>query len=281
MPDASEIKRQVEDICHSTVLDGAPLRRDLFRYIVKATLAGEPATETSIAIKVYGKTPDTFHPAIDAIVRVETGKLRKRLKKFYENEGKNAPLRITIEKYAAVAQYTDNYVPSQSSNASPTVLELQRPQIETLLYSSELRLPNTFLSHLIFDPCIRVPQGPQSTIPAQVFLTPDEPGAIRIYDGDVVRHIVSFQQAAENGELDDEKWGLYDPDFDAKAKGAEHVHVYHDVDTSFFGMTSELKAVLALESAQLLFLRQEARRRAPYPFIRLMTEKRWTAMQRE
>jgi len=281
MPEASEIKRQVEDICHSTVLDGAPRRRELLRYIVKATLAGEPATETSIAITVYGKAPDNFHPAIDTIVRVETGKLRKRLKKFYENEGKSAPVRITIVKYAAVARYTDSHVASQSSKASATVLELGRPQIEALLYSNQLRVPNTFLSHLIFDPRIRVPQGPQSTIPSQVFLTPDEPGAIRIYDADVVETIVSFQQAAESGELDDDRWGLYDPDFDAKAEGAGHAHVYHDVDTSFFGMTRELKALLALDSAQLLFLRQEGKPKVAYPFIRLMTEKRWTTVQRD
>lgn len=281
-PDDSEIRVQVEDICKSKVLDGAPRRRELLRYIVEATLAGEPATETSIATEVYGKSTETFNPAIDTIARVETGKLRQRLKAFYETEGKDAPVEITVVKYAAVARYTGSYVPVPSSEAPATVFELQRLEVQMLLYSSELRVPNEFLAHLDWAPhYVRFGQGPRSTIPSKLFLIHDAPGALQIYDADVVNYIVSFQRAAESGDLDEDRMGLYHPDFDANAKGARRPHLYHDVDTSFFLLTREEKLVLALESAQRLFLRKEGKAGRAYPFLRLMTEDRWTAMQQK
>jgi hypothetical protein len=105
-PSPEEIRRQVEHICHSQVLDGARRRRDLLRHIVEGALAGTPATESSIAIAIYGKDPTLFNPAVDAIARVETRKVRERLKKFYDSEeGQNAPVRITISKYTAETQY--------------------------------------------------------------------------------------------------------------------------------------------------------------------------------
>jgi hypothetical protein len=114
-PDPSEIWRQVDEICRTAPLDIARRRRELLRHIVKRTLAESPATETSIAIEVYKKDAAMFHPSIDAIARVETNKLRLALEEFYKAAGKNAPIRITIEKYSAVADYTEHYSPPPPS----------------------------------------------------------------------------------------------------------------------------------------------------------------------
>jgi len=112
--DVIDIKHQLIDICHSSVLDGAPLRREMLRHIVDATLAGEPATERSIAISVYRKD-HTFEPAIEGIVRGEKRKLIKALDRYYEEEGLNAPIRITISGYVALWERRNSHAPSPQS----------------------------------------------------------------------------------------------------------------------------------------------------------------------
>lgn len=56
-------------------------------------------------MEVFGRGPD-FDPAVDAIVRVDAGRLRARLRDYYEGEGRNDPLRIDIPKggYALVCR---------------------------------------------------------------------------------------------------------------------------------------------------------------------------------
>lgn len=52
--------------------------------------------EYEIATEVFGRSKTTFNPGEDAIVRVEAHRLRKRLKEYYENEGKEHPVQLSI-----------------------------------------------------------------------------------------------------------------------------------------------------------------------------------------
>src|SRR5439155_19442004 len=47
--------------------------------------------EYNIATEVLGRSKTVFNAAEDAIARVETHRLRKRLAEFYEKEGRNHP----------------------------------------------------------------------------------------------------------------------------------------------------------------------------------------------
>jgi hypothetical protein len=42
--------------------------------------------------------PSRRFPKVDTIVRVEAGKLRKRLDQYYENDGASTPVRITMAR---------------------------------------------------------------------------------------------------------------------------------------------------------------------------------------
>jgi hypothetical protein len=52
--------------------------------------------EYSIATEVFGRSTAVFDPAEDAIARVETHRLRKRLKDYYGGEGKNHAVQFTL-----------------------------------------------------------------------------------------------------------------------------------------------------------------------------------------
>ncbi|RPI27017.1 MAG: hypothetical protein EHM61_09935 [Acidobacteria bacterium] len=69
----------------------------LLRHVVTSTLEGRQdlLKEYSIGIDVFGRGP-FFDNRLDPIVRVQVRKLRARLKKYYETEGKDDRLRIEL-----------------------------------------------------------------------------------------------------------------------------------------------------------------------------------------
>lgn len=62
--------------------------------------------EYNIATEVFDRSSTCFNPGEDAIVRVEAHRLRKRLKEYYENEGKDNPLQISIPLGTYVPVFT-------------------------------------------------------------------------------------------------------------------------------------------------------------------------------
>jgi hypothetical protein len=82
-----------------------PRLSHLLQYMGKKLLSGEldQINEYNIATEVLGRSKTVFNAAEDAIARVETHRLRKRLATFYETEGRDHPIQITLP--------TGNYVP--------------------------------------------------------------------------------------------------------------------------------------------------------------------------
>lgn len=75
-----------------------PRLAKLLRYLVEKQLGGAAAhlTEYNIATEVFDRNKSNFIASDDAIARVETHRLRKKLKSFYESEGRDHPIRIEI-----------------------------------------------------------------------------------------------------------------------------------------------------------------------------------------
>jgi hypothetical protein len=84
-------------------LMGAPSFRDserhrrLLEFLVESTLRGEAdgLKEFVIATEVWGRDV-SFDPRIHSTVRVEVGRLRSRLKKYYASAGMQDPIRFRI-----------------------------------------------------------------------------------------------------------------------------------------------------------------------------------------
>ncbi len=88
---------------HLAVLEASGVFRDstrhrrLLAFLVEATLKGEAGglKEFVIAAEVWDRDV-SFDPRIHSIVRVEVGRLRTRLERYYAGEGANEPLRFSI-----------------------------------------------------------------------------------------------------------------------------------------------------------------------------------------
>jgi hypothetical protein len=87
-------------------LSRTPRLAKLLRYIGELYFQNRPTeiTEFHIATEVFGRSQTVFDSSKDSIARVEAHRLRKRLKEFYESEGKDHAISISLP--------TGNYVPS-------------------------------------------------------------------------------------------------------------------------------------------------------------------------
>jgi TolB-like protein/Tfp pilus assembly protein PilF len=96
------------------------------RFTVEETLAGntDQLKETIVGAEVFGRKPD-YDPRLDAVVRIEAVKLRARLKEYYDNEGRNDPLRIDIPKGGYVPVFLPQ-PPADAPVVSPPVAPRSR-----------------------------------------------------------------------------------------------------------------------------------------------------------
>ena len=110
LPYIEEIRAELERILSSREFPGAGRAAAFLRYVVEETLAGRGnrIKGYSIAIEVFGR--DETFTQDDPVVRIEAGRLRRSLERYYLVEGHRDPVRIDIPK--------GGYAPAFSWNAT-------------------------------------------------------------------------------------------------------------------------------------------------------------------
>ena len=96
---AESIRTQLDKILSSEPFRESERLRQFLRFTVDLTLKGEGSQikEYLIGVDVFGKE-ESFDPRTDAIVRVQAGKLRSKLAKYYAAEGREDPVIIEYPK---------------------------------------------------------------------------------------------------------------------------------------------------------------------------------------
>jgi hypothetical protein len=94
-----QIDAVIDKILSSPVFAKSPRQQDLLRYLVTETANGNAARLKgySIAVEVFGRSAD-FDPAEDAIVRVEMGRLRSKLREYYQTDGAGDDIVLDVPK---------------------------------------------------------------------------------------------------------------------------------------------------------------------------------------
>jgi len=95
---ADEVRTELERILADNVFANAEKMKRFLRFVVLETLEGrgERLNEALVGMEVYSNGK-AFDPRIDSTVRVEAGRLRAKLREFYESQG-DGGLRIEIPK---------------------------------------------------------------------------------------------------------------------------------------------------------------------------------------
>ncbi|WP_433972637.1 hypothetical protein [Tunturiibacter lichenicola] len=107
--DIRAIKEELDHVLASKVFLPAQRSQSFLRYIVERSLSGAPPKEYEIAVDVFGRGAE-YDPAIDATVRVEAGRLRTRLREYYDIAGAADPIFIEIPK----GGYTATFIPRET-----------------------------------------------------------------------------------------------------------------------------------------------------------------------
>jgi hypothetical protein len=106
-----------------------PRLAKLLKFLAERALQGRAAeiNEYTIATEVLGRSKTTFDGSTDSIARVETFRLRKKLKEYYETEGKDHTVAISLPVRSYVPEFIRREAPRQlSAPASvPTTIEPQ------------------------------------------------------------------------------------------------------------------------------------------------------------
>jgi hypothetical protein len=109
-----------------------PRLASLAQYLGEKHLSGktEEINEYNIATEVFGRSKTIFNASEDSIVRVEAHRLRKRLKDYYENEGKLNAIQLSLPSgtYIPVFMHLDaSQLPKQPSPESSVMAPPVRP----------------------------------------------------------------------------------------------------------------------------------------------------------
>jgi hypothetical protein len=91
------IREQLERILESPGFRNSKRYPNLLRYVVERTLLGQTSDlkERTLGIDVFGRSPD-YDPAVDPVVRVSAGEIRKRIAQYYHEAGHDTEIRIDL-----------------------------------------------------------------------------------------------------------------------------------------------------------------------------------------
>jgi TolB-like protein len=91
------VRDQLQKLISSSELARSESLTRLLRFLVEETLAGRAAQlkESRLGLEVFDRPPQSYDPAADPIVRVQVGRLRARLRNYYQGPG--ADDRVLIE----------------------------------------------------------------------------------------------------------------------------------------------------------------------------------------
>lgn len=97
--DPAAVRDHLGELLASPQFSSAPSLIRFLRFVVEESLAGRAdfLKEYAIGVAVFDRG-ENFDPRLDPIVRVQAGKLRTRLQRYYAGEGANAAIRLDVPK---------------------------------------------------------------------------------------------------------------------------------------------------------------------------------------
>jgi len=102
------VREHFERVLHSPHFDASARSREIFRFIVNEALSGhtENLSQTAIAVAVFNRGSN-FDPILDPIVRVQMGRLRRSLERYYLLDNGTDSFRIEIPKGAYAPSFVN------------------------------------------------------------------------------------------------------------------------------------------------------------------------------
>ncbi|WP_295556235.1 hypothetical protein [uncultured Hyphomicrobium sp.] len=142
--DQQAIRHQLERILHSSAFAQSRRRQRFLTYLVGETIAGrgDRIKGYSIALEVFDR-PKSFDPAVDPVVRIEAGRLRDKLREYYDVEGRGDLIRIDLPKgsYTPQIDFQHSGAPDPGLDATAAAIspEPEAPRVSPVPLLSRMR----------------------------------------------------------------------------------------------------------------------------------------------
>jgi hypothetical protein len=133
--DRAEAVAALERVLGSKAFHGSARCQQFMRFVVERTLDGDAASikERTIAVEVFGRPAD-YESSEDSIVRVKAGEIRRRLRQYYESEGLQESIVITLPR--------GGYVPNfETRNVDAAPMEEETAEVPVAETVAETRIP--------------------------------------------------------------------------------------------------------------------------------------------
>jgi len=119
--DRDQREEQVRRILRSVTFRNASTLQQLLAYLAAKSTggSGEMPKEYTIGVEAMGRKED-FDPKIDPIVRVQSHRLRTKLKEYYEAEGSQDPILVQIPK--------GHYLPTFERKSASSPISPEAPE---------------------------------------------------------------------------------------------------------------------------------------------------------
>ena len=158
---------ELDRICESPPFRHSLRHQQFLRHLIACKRAGRLGSlrEMALGVEFFGRPASTYDPKSDAVVRIEAGRLRQRLDRYYHGEGTDAAFEISLDK--------GGYVPLIRPRAPAAVMIGRQPSVAVLALPSPTPSPGDVelvatLTDEIVRTLSRLPQvrvlGPESSI---------------------------------------------------------------------------------------------------------------------
>ncbi len=122
VPDQALVYECLERVLSSPVFEKSLRQQDLLRYLVKENLAGngQRLKGYTLGVELFGRGVD-FDPTTDAIVRVEVGRLRTKLREYYGSNSHGDAVTFALPKggYVIDIHTSENHQTTASATPKP------------------------------------------------------------------------------------------------------------------------------------------------------------------
>jgi TolB-like protein len=138
-PAPDRVRQQLERLLASPIFVGSARLRRFLEFVVEKSLAGEGdrLKEYVIGVEVFDRDVE-YDPRVDSIVRVEAARLRAKLSEYYQGEGRDDAVVLTLPKggYAPVIRLEERAAlapltaPANVATAPPTATAPTRARVK-------------------------------------------------------------------------------------------------------------------------------------------------------
>jgi hypothetical protein len=124
--DPDVVHEELARIEHSAAFRQSEQLRAFLRHLVEQTLAGDNdhLEEIALALDVFRRDPASFDRRKDPIVRVEAGRLREKLARYYAEEGWSALVEVVLPVGSYVPEFHRRARPERTGLTIPPLIVL-------------------------------------------------------------------------------------------------------------------------------------------------------------